>query len=53
MAIRKNAADLNANERRQLNEALGRMKRKRTDDWSSFSNIANYHGMPYMCNYVK
>ena len=53
-AIRRNVADFylpeNKNDRIKLNEALGRMKSKSNDDWSSFSNIANYHGKPYMCD---
>ena len=37
-------------EKRQLIKAMGKMKSKREDDWSSFQNIANYHGKPYMCD---
>merc|ERR1712142_260285 len=34
----------------ELNQALEYMKSKSSDDWSSFENIANYHGAPYMCD---
>ena len=53
-AIRRNAADYYhskyENDRIKLNEAFGRMKNKSDDDWSSFINIGNYHGKPYLCD---
>ena len=56
MAVRRNVEyyflDFYKKERNQLNKALGMMKSKEESDWSSFQNIANFHGSPKMCNYA-
>jgi len=48
---RVNVATLDSTALENLNDALGAMKSKTDpDDWTSFQNVANYHGSPHMCH---
>merc|ERR1719342_168850 len=47
---RLNVATLNNSTLKKLNDALRAMKENNDpNDWRSFKNVANYHGIPPMC----
>merc|ERR1719300_1992631 len=51
LLVRKNVSTLSIEEYEILNTTLGKMKDDgNVHDWKSFENVANYHGMPFMCD---
>ena len=47
---RRDVSNLSDDEVTQYDAAMTALKAKPLSDPTSFQNIANYHGKPYMCN---